>query len=315
MPVTGPLFALIAYAVFSTHDLAVKFLGGSYSPFQLIFFSTLFTFPLVTFMLMRDPTEGHLRPVHPWWMAVRVVAATFTGISVFYAFSVLPMAQVYVVLFASPMLITLMSIPILGERVGMHRLIAVLIGLVGVIVVLRPGSAPLGLGHLAAIAGAFFHALASIIVRKIGREERSAVLMLYPMAANFVIAGSILGFVYQPMPVLHLGGMAVISALGFTGGLFLIAAYRRGDAATVAPMQYSQLVWAIVFGAFLFDEPVDTATMIGGAIIIASGVYIVIRESRLGSKSQTPVLRTRSRGPSAASFRISPLLRRMRERR
>ncbi len=315
MNLSGPLIALIAFGIFATHDVVIKVLGAAYSPFQIIFFSTMFSFPLITFMLMRDAKEGNLRPVHPWWVAARTGSAVIAALSGFYAFSVLPLAQVYVMLFASPLVITILSIPILGERVGIHRSLAVLVGLVGVVVVLRPGSTPLGLGHIAGLSAACFGAFASVIVRKVGNEERAAVLMLYPMAANFLIMGAILGLVYEPMPILHLGGMAVISLFGFTGGLLLIAAYRNGDAAIVAPMQYSQIIWATGFGFFLFDEIIDLPTLIGAAIIIASGLYIVFRETRLGARSQTPVLRTRTRAATAPSLRISPILRRMRGRR
>ncbi len=310
MNLAGPLYALLAFAVYATHDVIIKFLGGTYSPFQLIFFSTLFSFPLVTFMLMQDATSGNLRPVHPWWTALRTVLASITGFTAFYAFSALPLAQVYVLLFASPLLITLLSIPMLGEKVGVHRLGAVVVGLVGVLVVLQPGATPLTLGHAAGITSAVCNAFASVIVRKIGRDERPVVLMLYPMAANFILMGALLAFVYKPMPVEHMGGLAVISLLGFFAGLVLIAAYKNGDAAIVAPMQYSQIVWASIFGFFIFGESLERATVIGAGIIILSGIYIVIRETRLGAKSQTPVLRTRSRGPTAASFRISPILRR-----
>lgn len=315
MNLTGPLTALVAFAIFSTHDVVVKTLGGLYSPFQIIFFSTAFSFPLITLMLMRDATEGNLRPVHPWWVTARTISAVITGFSGFYAFSVLPMAQAYVMLFASPLLITILSIPMLGERVGIHRSLAVLLGLGGVVVVLRPGAEPLSLGHIAGLTAAFANAIGSVIVRKIGNEERTAVLMLYPMAANFVVMGALLGLVYQPMPLLHLAGMGTISVLGFVAGILLIVAYRNGDAAIVAPMQYSQIIWAAVFGALLFDEALDLPTLIGAGIIIASGIYIVFRESRLGARSQTPVLRARSRPSVPSSLRVSPMLRRLRERR
>lgn len=305
----GAFFALAAFAIFATHDVFIKALGGSYSPVQIIFFSTLMSFPLVTFMLMRDQTEGHLRPVHPWWTAFRTLCAVITAMSAFYAFSVLPLAQTYAILFAAPLLITVLSIPILGEKVGWRRGLAVIVGLCGVIVVLRPGSTDLSLGHLAGLSAAIFGALASIIVRKIGQDERTVVLMLYPMAANFVIMSALLLLVYKPMPVEHLGGIGLISLLGFIAGLFLIAAYRNSEAAIVAPMQYSQIIWATIFGYVIFDESVDSGTIIGSAIIIASGLYIVFRESAGGSSDNTPVLRTRSRGYTAASFRISPLLR------
>lgn len=309
MNLSGPLYALIAFGIYSTHDVVIKTLGATYAPFQIIFFSTVFSFPLVIFMLLRDPTEGHLRPVHPWWTALRTGAAVITSLSAFYAFSALPLAQVYVMLFAAPLLVTLLAIPMLGEKVGMHRMFAVLLGLIGVIVVLRPGSADLSLGHLAGISAAFFLALGSVIMRKIGQDERAAVLMLFPMLANFIITGLILAFVYKPMPVTHLGLTGVISLFGFVAGLLMIAAYRNGDAAIVAPMQYSQIIWATGYGYLLFGESVDSFTVIGAGLIIISGIYIVIRESRLGTKSNTPVLRTRSRAASAASFRISPWLR------
>ncbi|KMW60133.1 putative membrane protein [Candidatus Rhodobacter oscarellae] len=201
----GALFALLAFGLFATHDVIVKVLGASYGTFQILFFSVLLSFPLVTLMLMRDRSEATLIPVHPWWTALRTAAAMVTGLGAFYAFSVLPLAQVYTILFAMPLLITVLSIPVLGERVGLHRWAAVAAGLVGVLVVLRPAEAQLGLGHAAALVAAFSGALASVIVRKIGKDERSAVLMLYPMMANFVVMGAALPFVYQPMPVEHLG--------------------------------------------------------------------------------------------------------------
>lgn len=303
----GAVLALIAFGIYATHDVVIKYLGAHYSPFQTIFFSTLMSFPLATFMLMRDPQPGTLRPVHPWWTAIRTAAAVVNGMCAFYAFSVLPLAQTYAILFAAPLLITLLSIPLLGEKVGWRRGMAVIVGLIGVLVVLRPGSAPMSLGHLAAMGSAVFGALASIIVRKVGREERSVVLLLYPMAANFVVVGALMIAVYKPMPVFDLGAASLISIMGFIAGLFLIGAYRTGEAAIVAPMQYSQILWASAYGFLLFDESIDLYTGIGAGIIIASGIYIVLRESTKGG-SQTPVLRTRSRG-WASSFRVSTFLR------
>jgi S-adenosylmethionine uptake transporter len=134
----GALFALLAFAIFATHDVVVKLLGGEYSPIQIIFFSVLLGFPLVSVMLMNDRTDGHLRPVHPWWTALRTVSAVITGLTAFYAFSVLPLAQTYAILFAAPLLITVLAIPILGEKVGIRRGLAVVAGLIGVMVVLRP---------------------------------------------------------------------------------------------------------------------------------------------------------------------------------
>ncbi len=297
----GAAAALAAFALFASHDVVVKTLGATLATFQIVFFSVLLSFPLVMLMLMRDQTKGTLIPVHPWWSALRTAAAVVTGSSAFYAFSVLPLAETYAILFAAPLLITVMSIPILGERVGAHRWAAVVVGLIGVLVVLRPFGGQLALGHAAALTAAVASALASIIVRKIGAEERSAVLLLYPMMANFVVMAMLMPFVYRPMAIGELGLVGVMAVLAFVAGLLMIQAYKRADAAIVAPMQYSQILWAAGFGVLLFDEVPDRLTALGAGIIIASGLYIVLREALGGRSRSRPVLRSRPRPDTGTS--------------
>ena len=305
--IKGAGFALAAFGLFATHDVVVKTLGASFATFQIVFFSVLLSFPLVSLMLMRDETQGNLIPVHPWWTAFRTGAAILTGSSAFYAFSVLPLAEVYAILFAAPLLITVLSIPILGENVGRHRWFAVILGLIGVLVVLRPGGGSLGPGHAAALAAAIFGALASIIVRKIGKDERSAVLLLYPMMANFILMSALVPFVYRPMEITHLGLIAVMAALAFIAGILLIKAYKTADAAIVAPMQYSQILWASFYGIFFFSETPDQVTIVGAGLIIVSGLYIVLREALGGTTLSSPVLQSRTRPETATSPRYGAL--------
>ena len=225
----GAILALIAFGLFSTHDVFIKTLGTEYSPIQIVFFSVLLSFPLATIYLMRDATPGTLLPVHPWWVALRTGAVVVTAVSAFYAFSALPLTQTYAILFATPLLITVLSIPILGEQVRLPRWLAVIVGLAGVIVVLRPGSTDLTLGHVAAIVAAVGGSFASIVVRKIGAEERPVVLLLYPMVANVLVMGAALAFVYKPMPIEHLGYLAVISVLAWIAGRLIIAASQVSE--------------------------------------------------------------------------------------
>lgn len=310
----GAVLSLVAFGVYATHDVFIKTLGATYSPIQLVFFSVLLSFPLATVSLMRERAPATLMPVHPWWIAFRTVAAVITGFAAFYAFANLPLTQTYAILFATPLIITVLSIPILGETVRLPRWLAVLVGLIGVLVVLRPGGADLGLGHAAALLAAFTGAVASIILRKIGGKERPVVVMLYPMVANFVVMGAMLPFVYKPMPLLDFGYLAIISVFAWVGGRVIITAYQAGEAAIVAPMQYSQILWAAVFGAIFFNEALDLYTGIGAAIIIASGVFIVIRESQGGNSTNTPVLRTRSRIGTPSAFRVSDRMKAGRHR-
>lgn len=305
----GVLFAVLGFAAYSSHDAVIKFLGGGYAPFQILFFSVLLSFPFATLLLLRDREVGTLIPRNPGWVALRTAAAVVTAAAAIYAFSVLPITQVYAFIFAAPLLITVLSIPMLGEQVGVHRWAAVLIGLVGVLIVLRPGIEPLTAGHIAGLTAAAGGALVSVITRKVGREERAAVLMLYPMMTNVVLMGAILPFVYRPVPVEHMGLFALVAILGYVGGLCIIAAYKQGDAATVAPIQYSQIIWGAGLGLLFFAEVPDLTTGLGAAVIIASGIYVVIRESLSGRSENTPVLRARTRPGAASSPNIGAILR------
>lgn len=282
----GAVLALVSFALYATHDVVVKFLGSDYSPIQIILFGGLFSFPMLTVLMMRDKTDGNLRPHHPWWLLARSVAGVATAVAGFYAFSVLPMAQTYAILFAGPLLITILAIPMLGEKVGLRRGMAVLVGLLGVLIVLRPGAAALSLGHLAGLSAAVTGALSSVIVRKIGQEERPVVMLLYPMLISVIAMAVALPQVYKPMPIEHLGLLLVFSLLGFVATRVIIMAYSVGEAVIVAPMQYSQIIWAVIFGALFFDESPDLWTAVGSAVIIASGIYIVLREGR-GHVSRT----------------------------
>lgn len=310
MNLKATLLALMAFAIYSTHDVVVKHLGATFSPFQIVFFSSLFSFPLITLMLVRDPTHGNLRPVHPWWVALRSLCVVVSPTAAFYAFTTLPLAQVYALLFSAPLLITILSIPILGEKVGVWRLAAVVVGLCGVMVVVRPGATELNTGHFAALLAASAAALQSVIVRKIGREERRVVLMLYPLLISVALMSVAMSFVYVPVELPDLAGFAIVALFGFVATLLMVVAYTLGEAALVAPMQYSQIIWAVFYGVLLFDEKPDAPTLLGATIIVASGLFIIAREATGGTSEQTPVLRTRSRGISPGSLRVSQAMRR-----
>ncbi|MCV2863398.1 DMT family transporter [Albidovulum sediminicola] len=303
------LVMLGAMGVFATHDVVVKALGATYSPAQLLFFGSLLGFPIVAVILLNDRRHESLRARHPGWVMLRTACAIVTGVSAFYAFSNLPLAQVYAILFSMPLLVTILAIPMLGEKVRLRRWAAVVTGLVGVMIVLRPGQADLSLGHLAALVAALTSAAASVIARKIGKDERSVVLLLYPMVGNFLVMGAALPFVYVPMPIEDLGLMSIIAVFGLIGAFLMILAYREGEAVIVAPMQYSQILWATGYGYALFNEHLDGPTVLGAAVIIASGIYIVLREARPGTSGNRPVLETRGRAETVTAPRSSILQR------
>ncbi|MBV0913701.1 DMT family transporter [Anianabacter salinae] len=310
-PRSGVLFALGAFGFFATHDALVKALGAGYSPFQVMFFAMVFGFPLIAIMLISDPQAGTLRPVNLRWMLIRTVLGVTVGLTAFTAFALLPLAQVYAIIFAQPLIITALSVPVLGEKVGPYRWAAIFVGLCGVLIVIRPGSAPLGMGHLAAVIASIGGALVAVILRKFGSSERSAVLILYPMIGNFILAGAVLGFVYRPMPLFDLGLSAALALCAFVASLCMILAYRYAPAAIVSPMQYSQILWAAVYGAVFFAEYPDTWTIVGSAVIIASGLFIVARETGGGRSVIRPITTARLlRGDTVAALRLDSFLKR-----
>jgi S-adenosylmethionine uptake transporter len=279
-PLTGALFAIAAFGLYSGYDISVKFLGGGYSAFQIIFFAGLLALPLVMVFAMADKDQGSLRPVRPGLLAFRVVVVVFNGIIGPYAFANLPLAQCYAIFFTMPIFITLLAVPMLGEKIDLVRGMAVVLGLVGVIIALDPAAAPLQIAHLAAILGAMSGALNYVLLRKTGGTERTIVLMLYPMIAQTLVLALIVPFHYQPMPLADLAVTAFMGATLVAGSILIIAAYRRARAIIIAPMQYSQIFWATLFGILLFDETISLPTLIGTALIILAGVIIVAGQDK-----------------------------------
>lgn len=285
-------FALLAFAIFSTHDAIIKTLGGSYSVFQIIFFSMLFAFVPMSIIMLADRAVDNFRPHHPWLVLLRSGLAIVAMSCAFYAFTTLPMAEVYALLFATPLLVTALSVPLLGETVRFQRWAAVIVGLIGVMIVLRPGVSDFTLGHAAALVAACASSMASILIRKIGGEERSAVLILYPMTASLIVMSLLMPSVYRPVSLPDLGLMASVGFLSVIAQLCVIFAYRAAPAAVVAPLQYSQMLWATFFGVFFFYETPDFYVALGSVVIISSGMFVVWRESRENVSMRRPVTRT-----------------------
>ena len=278
--IQGILLALAGCALYSYHDALIKALGADLPAVQIAFFTYLLGIPLVTGLLIADPKPGSLRPANPLWMAVRVVSVLIATLGAFYAFLLLPLAQTYTILFAAPILITLLAVPILGESLRWRRATAAVVGLIGVIIVLQPRAQGIGAGHIAALLSAVGNAMVHITSRRIGGQERLPLMILYPMLGIVLILGLALPFNFRPLTAPAFGGLTLLAVLGFSAMLCLVEGFKRAEAALVAPMQYSQLIWGVLLGAVFFGEYPKGPTLLGAILIIGSGVYIVMREAR-----------------------------------
>lgn len=277
-PLKGVLLGLAGFGLFSIADATIKFLGGNYHPVQIVAFAGLFTLPLIGLLWLKQPVS--LRPVHPWLMALRTLALIGNGLLVTYAFTTLPLAQAYAIFFTLPLMLTLLAWPVLGDRVDLIGGLAVLLGLAGVLVALNPGRVDLGIGHLAAILGTGLAAVHYLIIRRTGGVEAMVPMMLYPVLGQTISAFMILPGRYAPMPHADLATVAGLTLSGFCGTLLMIAAYRISPPIVVAPTQYSQIVWAAILGALIFNEPMTASSALGMMIIAIAGVLVVARQGR-----------------------------------
>lgn len=274
----GVAIALVGNFMFATSDAIVKSLSARYSIFQIIAMQVSFACLPLFIMMRREGTLAHLRIRHPVLVFLRGCLAGIGTIFGFYAFSVLPLADVYSIAFCAPLVVTLASIPLLGEQVGIRRFAAVAIGFCGILVMVQPGVVELSLGHLSAFCSVFTSAGVVLIMRRIGREEDRGVMVSTVMLGLLAVSVPAL-FVVGRVPLWRDVALVACSGLIMGSAQFVaLEALRRAPAASVAPMQYTMLVWALVYGVLVFGDPVRANVLAGAAIVIACSLYIMHRE-------------------------------------
>ena len=185
----GAGLATLAFTAFAIHDVLIKTLGVDYSVFQIIFFATLFSFVPVSALMLTDKKLDSFRPNNITLVSLRAVLQVTGFNCAFYSFTALELVEAYSLLFVTPLLITLLAFIFLGEVIKARRIIALVVGFSGVMIILRPGFVVFELGHLTAIVASLCAAAGSIIVRKIGRSERSISVILVPMFTTLIIVG------------------------------------------------------------------------------------------------------------------------------
>jgi drug/metabolite transporter (DMT)-like permease len=281
-PLLGILCSLVANVMFASSDALVKGLTASYSIFQIIPMQVAFACIPILVMLRRDGGFRRMRAAHPRLIVLRGFLAGIGTIFGFYAFSALPLADVYAIAFCTPMVVTILSIPILGEQVRIHRWAAVVVGFLGILVMVRPGFEALTLGHLSALGSVFTGAGVVLIMRKISRDEQRAVLVTAVMLGLLATSLPIALFVFK-LPawfdVLRVGAAGLFMG---SAQFLVVRALSLAPASTIAPMQYTMIVWALAYGSLFFGNVVDPFVVAGATIVIASSLYIMHRERRRG---------------------------------
>lgn len=275
----GVLFAFITYATFSCGDGIVKSLAGGPSIFEIGFFTSLSAACVLYFSKPRgEHWRWFWRMKHPYAVHLRAICGLLAGVLGIFAFTTIPLAEAYAIAFLAPFLATLASILLLKERVGPWRWLAVAAGFGGILLVVRPGFRELAPGHLAALGIALASTATIIILRTIAADEKRTSLVGMPLtyALVFNFFAMLPGFAW-PTPS-QLFTMLAAGAIGSIGQVTLIAALRAAPASQVAPVQYSQLGWAVLIGFVFYGDLPDGLATVGLALLVASGLLTLVRE-------------------------------------
>lgn len=265
----------------SVNDAIAKWFSPSYHPLQILFVRQLIALPMVvaTVLVLRGPVAlktGTLR-LHALRGLLLVLAAT----CFFLSLGTLPLAEATTLIFAAPIFITALSVPLLGESVGWRRWSAVIVGFIGVLIVVRPGIDAFQPAALYALAAALLYAVIMISARWIGSSEGFWTMVFYFTLFPAIFSGLAVYPVWQPLRPEDLPLFLLLAVAGTLGITLISQAFRVGPAAIVAPFEYTILLWASLIGWFVWNELPDIWTYLGAAVIAGSGIYIVIRETRV----------------------------------
>ncbi|MGF1612251.1 MAG: DMT family transporter [Kiloniellales bacterium] len=278
----GIAFMVLSVGLFAVMDGLVKWLGAGYPTMQIVFFRSLFAFVPLAVFIFRDGIGPALRVRDPWGHALRCGIGIVAMTVFFYAYANMPLADVIALAFAAPIFVTALSVPLLGERVGMRRWSAVLVGFGGVLIMVQPGGGMFDPLAGLVLFGTVFYALAMILVRKLARTETNTSIVFYFTLACTLLAAGFLPFQWVTP---SWSDLAMLIAVGLIGGLAQITmtmAFRYAEVAVIMPFEYSAMIWAVAIGFIFWGELPGLNIWIGVAVVMASGLYIVYREANLG---------------------------------
>lgn len=273
--------ASLGFGLFSAGDAVMKIMAGGYPLPQAVFFNALFSLIPIIGMALWSGGLRQLGTRRPGLHLLRATLGLVTGYAGYFAFARMPMADVYAVLFTAPLVITLLSALLFGERVDGRRWLAVLAGFAGVLVMNRPSAAGIvNVGAVGAAVCALCYAASALIIRHKGQTEHALTFPFYANLLALPVLGGFLPSVYvtpsfEDFALTAVGG--VLSGVALT---CLLTAFRNAPSPVIAPFQYSQILWGVLFGALLFGDWPEPKLAVGLALVIGSGLYLLRREAR-----------------------------------
>ena len=281
----GILWMLVAMGLLVLSNGTTKWISTENSAGQIMIFRSLFALLFLVPMVWRSGGLSSLRITSWRNQTLRAFFHTMTAILIVTSVIILPLADVEALLFSTILFTVLLSGPLLGEKVGWHRLSAVVFGFVGVIIMLRPTAGLLQPAAFLSIAAALFSALRDIWARRMRETETANAMMMCAETMILVVCvfAAFSGLAIAEWRPVSTDAFLLMALNGFIFGgaqYAMILAFQNGEAAVVAPFRYSAAIWAVSFGYLMFGDLPDWFVVVGGTIVIASGLYILHRETR-----------------------------------
>ena len=313
LPTSGTLgiaLVLLAMVCISINDMLIKRLSGSYPLHEIVFIRSCLGILITTMLLKLEGGFVLLRTRQPGLHAIRALLIVAANMTYFLALAALPLAETTAIFYVAPLLITLLSIPLLGATVGPRRIAAVSVGFLGVLIMLRPGTdseVPIAI-YLLPVFAALFYALMQILTRKLGARSTASAMSFY-IQATFILVSLLffltvgdgrlsegltnpsLLFLLRPWILPAAGDWWLFLAMGGLIGVVgycLSQAYRISDPATVAPFEYAAMPLAVLWGWLAFGDLPDLPAWTGILLIGGSGVYVFFRERVRGHSPAPP---------------------------
>jgi drug/metabolite transporter (DMT)-like permease len=287
----GVLFMLAACAIFAVMSAVVKSLAGRVHFLEQMFFRTAFALPVVL-LIVAQRTRGAgfaavLRTKRLPGHVLRAASGTLAMGCSFYALGVLPLAEHTAITNTTPLFVTLLSIPFLGEKVGLHRFAAVLAGFLGILIIALGQGAFTGdyggaarMGLIAAVLHGIFSACTTMMVRSLSATESSTTIVMWQSLLMTSVLAMMMPFVWTTPSLHDLLLLVLIGLLGGVAQVLLTEAWASAQVSSIAPYSYSSLLWAVLFGWIAFGDVPGLWTILGALCIVAASLYIMQRELR-----------------------------------
>ncbi len=276
----GIALAVAGFGLFAASDALVKSLRPAIPVAQIVAIIAAVALAVSVTVAALTGGLGQLRTDRRALHLLRGTITSSIAYTAFFALGRLPLAEFYAIVFSAPLIVALLSPLLLGEAVGLRRWLVTLVGFSGILIIVRPGGAPLGAGTLAAFGTALSFGLAMMITRRMGPREPAVCYAAHAHAVALMISLVQLPVVFVPMPPAALAINVTAGLAAACAVLCVTWSFRTTPSSIVAPFQYTQMVWGVLIGLFAFGEWPAQHVWLGAVVIVASGLYLLIHDTR-----------------------------------